>query len=294
MINKTPLFSIVIPTFNHGHLIGRCLDSVLTQSYDNWEAIVVNNFSEDNTIGTVYSYNDPRINLVNNANGGIIAVSRNKGISMAQGEWICFLDADDWWTPNKLEECLPHLNDYDLIYHDLNRYDNKGIILGRKIKGRELSQNIIRDLMVNGNGIPNSSVVVRSSILQKIHGFEEKKEFVAIEDSDCWLRIAEITNRFKYIPKTLGAYWIGGNVSVSIKQIEREQMLLNSHIHKLNIKDQKLASKNLKYKQARIYHKLSMFKQARKAYMLSIEIDSFFRDCSSILLSFISIFRIKI
>src|SRR5665647_493146 len=76
-------------------------------------------------------------------------------------------------------------------------------------------------------------------------------------------------------------------VGSELLKIEREQMLLNSHIHKLNIKDQKLASKNLKYKQARIYHKLSMFKQARKAYMLSIEIDSFFRDCSSILLSFI-------
>ena len=118
MTNK-PLFSIVIPTYNHAHFLRKCLDSVISQTFTNWEAIVVNNFSEDNTIEVVESYRDPRIRLFNNANNGIIAVSRNKGITEAQGEWICFLDSDDAWYPDKLMICKDYLNDYDFICHKL-------------------------------------------------------------------------------------------------------------------------------------------------------------------------------
>ena len=84
MENEKPFFSIVIPTYNHGHLIKRCLDSIVAQTYIHWEAIVVNNYSNDNTVEIVESYRDPRIRLVNNANHGIIAVSRNKGIELKE------------------------------------------------------------------------------------------------------------------------------------------------------------------------------------------------------------------
>jgi len=96
-MNKTPVVSIVIPTYNHEHFLKKCLQSVVDQTFTNWEAIVVNNFSEDNTIAVVNSFHDPRIHLVNFKNNGIIAASRNKGIKLSRADLIAFLDSDDIW-----------------------------------------------------------------------------------------------------------------------------------------------------------------------------------------------------
>jgi len=77
-MKQSDLVSIVIPTFNHAPLLNRALESVRQQTYQNWEAIVVNNFSTDNTIEVVESFKDPRIKLINFSNNGIIAASRNQ------------------------------------------------------------------------------------------------------------------------------------------------------------------------------------------------------------------------
>jgi glycosyltransferase involved in cell wall biosynthesis len=266
--NKSPFFSIIIPTYNHAHLIQRCLEGILAQSYGNWEAIVINNFSIDNTIEIVQSYADPRIHLINYSNGGIIASSRNEGIKLAKGEWICFLDSDDWWKPNKLESCLPYLTDNDLIYHDLevrsaiSRYCRQ-----KKIPARSLKGNITRDLLVNGNAIPNSSVVVRKSILDKVGPITEDKELIAIEDFDYWIHISEYTDRFLYIPKALGYYWIGDqNISHGLGQISREKALFDKYYRRLTVNDQKVAYNFLNYKIGRIYHKNMEYTIARKYY----------------------------
>lgn len=100
------LVSIVIPTFNHAPLLNRALESVRQQTYQNWEAIVVNNFSTDNTIEVIESFKDPRIKLINFSNNGVIAASRNQGINAASGKYIAFLDSDDKWYPIKLEKCV--------------------------------------------------------------------------------------------------------------------------------------------------------------------------------------------
>ena len=106
---NNPLFSIVIPTYNRGNLIGRCIDSIIAQTYTNWEAIIVDNYSDDNTEEVVLSYKDDRIRFIKNHNYGVIAVSRNKALDMAKGDWICFLDSDDAWFPNKLQEIKNYL-----------------------------------------------------------------------------------------------------------------------------------------------------------------------------------------
>lgn len=269
MNNTAPFFSIVIPTYNHAHFMKRCLDSLISQTHQNWEAIVVNNFSEDNTIEIVEGYNDPRIRLINNANGGIIAVSRNKGISEAKGDWICFLDSDDWWYSNKLEFSLPYLNDYDLIYHSLDKQflgkSNAGVINGRILKN-----DIAKDFLVNGFCIPNSSVVVRREIIDKVGKINEDKSFIAIEDSDYWMRISKITSRFKFIDLCLGAYWIGENLSISAKQIDRELFLFNKYKSLLNSAERNQAEKYLAFRKARIYHQIGAFKEAKCEYLISL------------------------
>lgn len=273
MNNTLPFFSIVIPTYNHAHFIKRCLDSVLEQSHQNWEAIVVNNFSEDNTIEIVEGYNDPRIRLINNANGGIIAVSRNKGISEAKGNWICFLDSDDWWYFNKLEVSLAYLTDYDLIYHNLDKYYSMNQSNG-KAYGRELHGKIEKDLLINSNGIPNSSAIIRKTIVDTIGFISEDIDLIAVEDSDYWIRAAFVTNRFKFINQSLGAYWIGENMSVSEKQIIREDSLFNKYKYLLDESQLSTASCNLAFRKARVLHKIGKFREAKGEYLTSVAISN--------------------
>ena len=103
MPSMKPVYSVIIPTYNPGHLIGRCLSSVIAQTFQAWEAIVVNNYSQDNTIEVVEGFRDERVRLFNFSNKGVIAASRNEGIRQAGGDFIAFLDSDDWWYPKKLE-----------------------------------------------------------------------------------------------------------------------------------------------------------------------------------------------
>lgn len=113
------LFSIIIPSYNSALFIRRCLDSLLKQTYSNWEAIVIDNHSTDDTVSIVKSYGDSRIQCYLIHNEGVIAKSRNYGITFAKGDYVCFLDSDDWWKENKLNTCLLYcnLNEEVFIYH---------------------------------------------------------------------------------------------------------------------------------------------------------------------------------
>jgi glycosyltransferase involved in cell wall biosynthesis len=96
-------FSIIMPTYNRAHLIGKAIESVLAQTFTGWELIVVDDGSTDNTRAVVASYNDPRIHYVYQQNAERSA-ARNKGISHARGQYICFLDSDDYYLPDRLEK----------------------------------------------------------------------------------------------------------------------------------------------------------------------------------------------
>ena len=103
--NTTPLVSVVIPTYNHARYLRRALQSVIDQTYTNWEVIVIDNYSKDSTDGVMASFTDPRIVYLKIHNNGVIAASRNVGIRKAKGDWIAFLDSDDFWTADKLQAC---------------------------------------------------------------------------------------------------------------------------------------------------------------------------------------------
>jgi glycosyltransferase involved in cell wall biosynthesis len=211
----SPLISIIIPTYNRADLISKAIQSVIDQSYKNWELIVVDNYSDDNTKEVIEAFNDDRILMLFTPRTGSVAASRNLGVSYSKGEWIAFLDSDDWWFPNKLE-CVHNViqKQPDLIYHDLQIVALDGTLLGRKsTRSRKLKDPLYLDLLLNGNDIALSSVVVRRQIFLEVNGMNESPAFFAVEDYDTWLRIAQITNRFVHIPKVLGAYQLhSGNI----------------------------------------------------------------------------------
>ena len=207
-----PLVSIVIPTYNRAREIERALKSIVAQTYSNWEALIVDNYSSDNTDDVVKTFNDSRMRLFKIHNQGIVAASRNEGINNAIGEYIAFLDSDDWWLPGKLEISLKYLSrGADLVYHDfLVATKLKQVIFYKTARTRELRIPAFDDLISNGNALINSSVVVRKDFLCAINGLSEDRNLIAAEDYDAWLRIARLGGIFKKIPHTLGYYWKGG------------------------------------------------------------------------------------
>jgi glycosyltransferase involved in cell wall biosynthesis len=244
----SPLISVVVPTYNHAHLINKCLQSLIDQSYSNWEALVINNFSSDNTVEVIESFSDARIRIINFHNNGVIAAARNEGIQNSSGDWIAFLDSDDWWYPSKLSEIIPLLNDNDIIFHNLDVYTSSGKSF-RTIKGRHHQFPIFEDLLVKGNQILNSSVVIRNNIIEEACYLSEDPDLFALEDFDLWLRVSKLTERFYYLNRALGAYWQGNTncSNASRKSIERMKHLYANHLPSISQKSQKSALAILNY-----------------------------------------------
>lgn len=203
-------FSIIIPTYNRAALLKRCLQSVTAQTYSNWEAIVVDNYSEDNTEEVVSSFNDCRIKYIKNHNYGIIAVSRNKAIDMATGDWICFLDSDDCWFENKLERMLDFVDDYDLIYHGYRKNIKKTKLFQRMNSYfYEIKNPPIPYVLLRGDPINPSCSCVSRKALGNIR-FSEERKFVACEDYDFFLQILSRGVTWKYLREIYTLYDMAG------------------------------------------------------------------------------------
>lgn len=251
-----PLVSIIIPTFNRADLLKLCLDGLISQTYQNWEAVIIDNYSIDVNEQVVASYKDKRLRFYKNNNDGIIAVSRNKGITLSTGEIICFLDSDDIWSPEKLEYVVSYLKEYDLIYHDMliYYYNNGEIQYSKRLRGRTLKGDLFLDALMDGNPCINSSLVVKRSLIEQVGGISEERSLVGVEDFDYLLRMLPFA-KVKFIPKVLGYYYVGqSSVSNTEKQVHRMDVLYEKHLK--NVHDEKLCEEiksRLSYKQARIY-----------------------------------------
>lgn len=104
------LVSIIMPSWNTERFIAKSIQSVLNQTYKNWELLIVDDCSTDNTDDIVASFNDPRIKYFHNEKNCGAALTRNKAMRESQGEWIAFLDSDDLWAPEKLEKQITFMN----------------------------------------------------------------------------------------------------------------------------------------------------------------------------------------
>ncbi len=101
---KNPLVSIIIPNYNKEEFLSICIQSVLNQTYKNFEIIIIDNFSSDRSLDVIKKFIDARINLFQFQNNGIIAASRNFGIKKSNGKYLAFLDSDDYWMKDKLSK----------------------------------------------------------------------------------------------------------------------------------------------------------------------------------------------
>jgi glycosyltransferase involved in cell wall biosynthesis len=269
-----PLISVVIPTYNHARYLGRALQSVLDQTYINWEAIVIDNHSTDHTDEVMANFKDPRITYLKIHNNGVIAASRNAGIRAAKGRWIAFLDSDDWWKPSKLELSSSALNaGADLVFHDLHivRSHNQAVF-NQRIVSTEPKHPMFITFLCDGVSMPNSSVVVSTDLLFKIGGLSEKRDLISVEDHDTWIKLSRLTEKFIRIPDCLGYYWVGGDniSSASVLQCERISALYNQYFPELNDNEKRRANGFLAYRIARIAQNYGDFSKAIEQYKAAL------------------------
>ena len=206
----TTLVSVIIPTRNRAHLLHRTLESVLKQSTENLEVIVVDDGSTDGS-GAVAAAMDPRVSVLRNPEPAGVSAARNQGIASARGEWIAFCDDDDLWAPNKLQEQLTAAGGAgaNWVYAgDVNVDDQLRVLSG----GPPPDPAAVMALLPRCNPLTSggSNVVVRSNILAEVGGFDPALR--RTEDWDLWIRIAQ-KGPPAYVRKPLVAYrFHSGNV----------------------------------------------------------------------------------
>lgn len=131
------LVSIIMPSWNTGRFIAETIESVLAQTYTNWELIIVDDCSTDNTDEVVKMYQDDRIRYFKNEVNCGAALTRNRAMREAKGEWIAFLDSDDLWLPEKLEHQINFMqhNGYSLSFTEYEKIDEESRKLGIYVSG---------------------------------------------------------------------------------------------------------------------------------------------------------------
>lgn len=131
------LVSIIMPSYNTGKFIAETINSVLAQTYTNWELIIVDDCSTDNTDEVVAGFCDERIRYIKNEKNSGAAVSRNRALREAKGKWIAFLDSDDLWLPQKLEKQIAFMteNGYGFSYTQYSEVDESTKPLGITVSG---------------------------------------------------------------------------------------------------------------------------------------------------------------
>jgi len=180
-----PFFSIILPTYNRASLLPRSIGSLIKQTYQDWELVVVDDGSTDNTQNVVKSFNDPRIKYVYQNNSERSA-ARNKGIDNASGTWICFLDSDDEYQTNHLRELAKFIEDTTpspgLIATGITTQQEEA---GKWKEYLNLNNRILQE--IGSKFLIPSQVCVHRSILEKVR-FDVR--FRLWEDTHLWLRIA--------------------------------------------------------------------------------------------------------
>lgn len=280
---KKDLVSIIIPCFNTAQYLPKAIESALNQTYSHLEVIIIDDGSTDNTKIVIKPFLKD-IKYIYKENGGP-ASARNLGIARSRGEFIAFLDADDYWLHEKLEiqiEFLKNNLEYGLVHSNLLILE-KGFQLYPHFSNNPPPSGILFKELFLENHINNLTVVVRRECINKVNGLDERTQFIGIEDYDLWLRIA-MHFKIAFINKILAVYRVhSSNISSEKNIIDSQFVLLdkyskifhqnNTHYIKLlNEKRDKLYFRwgcwlleNQQYESAKIKFKLSI-----KRHYLSI------------------------
>ncbi len=273
-----PKVSVIIPTYNREQFIARTIQSVLNQTYKDFEIVVVDDGSTDTTkekLGTFGS----KIKLIEQPNSER-AVSRNNGVKNSSGEYIAFLDSDDAWIQDKLEDQVKLLDsrpEVILTYGQSLRINEKGEKIKtakRQLEG--FSGNVFENLLMR-NFVVSPTPTIRREFFEKTTGFQSK--YIPYEDWEFWLRFS-LLGKFYFLDKPFAYYRIHKNQSVKLleaEKIERVTTLLLEDSFRLKeipekIKDQSMGLANLRF--SYWYILANQNKKAKEKLKKAIELNS--------------------
>ncbi len=197
---RSPRVSVIVPVYNGAATVAAALESILAQSFSDFEIVAVDDGSTDDSMKVIERYR-PRVRVLTQQNRGPSA-ARNLGVRNSSGEYLGFLDADDLWRPKFLERTVAALDKDSasvLVYTDLELADSTGLAMGARLIGKR-GLPTVRDMLERLWPILPSSVVMRRDAFERTGGFPE--ELTSFEDVYFWLLAREQGN-FSYIEEPL-------------------------------------------------------------------------------------------
>ena len=200
----TPLISVIMPVYNTAPFLKEAMESVLNQTEQDFEFIIINDASTDDSKQVIEQFTDPRIRFINNDKNLGLAVSLNKGIRAARGKFVARMDGDDVSMPNRFEEQLKEIKKADrksIICSTCILIDEQGNKIGKwKDDSKYCTPAEIRKQLPNNNCIVHPSILVRRELLSEFFYDPEQQES---EDYDLWLRMASDEVQFVKITTPL-------------------------------------------------------------------------------------------
>jgi glycosyltransferase involved in cell wall biosynthesis len=225
-------FSVILTTYNRGGtFLKQAIRSVVNQTYKNWELIIFDNYSADNTDEIVSEFKSDKIKYMKLRNDGVIAKSRNAGIKESTGEYVALIDSDDFWEVNKLEKSHHYLsaNNCDGFCHAENWLfdDNKKMVVSYGPEERFA----YKTLLLFGNCLSPSATIVKREILNEVGGYTENEKFITAEDYDLWLKISKKRYKFMFSNEILGNFRVhsGAESYNTIKNATAVTEVIKSH-----------------------------------------------------------------
>lgn len=204
--------SVVIPVYNGERYLQRAIDGVLAQTYTDVEIVVIDDGSTDSSPTMLREYGD-RLCVTHQANCGNVGLVRNTGIERSRGEFVAFLDQDDWWLPEKLQKQVDMMRSDDrigLVHTGVTCFDNEtGNETGplNPLCRPERMIGECYEVLLLGNPLYNSSVLVRRSVIDRVGPCDSNIKGNTIQDYGLWLRVAK-THRFGFVPDAVTCYRI--------------------------------------------------------------------------------------
>ena len=216
------MISVIIPVYNGEGTIKETIESVLNQTFSDLEIIIINDGSTDSTLEILSTIDDSRIKVFSYPNAGPSA-SRNRGIDNSQGEYISFIDADDLWTPDKLESQLQALksNPQAVVAYSWTDYIDERSQFLRKGLHPKFKGNVYEELL-KGNFLENgSNPLIQKDAFREVGNFDESLKCIGVEDWDMYLRLAA-EYQFICIPSPQILYRVSSNsTSTKIDKMEK-------------------------------------------------------------------------
>lgn len=265
--NESPLVSVIIPSYNAENFIEQTINSVLKQTYQNFEILVIDDASKDGTKSIVekLSLNQNRIKFFEVEHTGRPAVLRNLGIKKSRGKYIAFLDSDDIWLEHKLQEQIKLIEakkNISFVYSvsktfgDVNIFSEKYEILPLPFKAAHNKN----ELLKKGNPVTCSTVIAAKQLILQAGGFDESSDLAFVEDYDLWIKLSGF-GPVGFIPKIHTLYRVHGAQSSNTWNVKSDRLAKLSNQKNLNLPEYKFyRNKGFVFLAARnIIHLISYF-----------------------------------